>query len=123
MSTYTPTTIDTFHIGVEEGVATVLIQGSLPIQCYQALYTLCFSVYAPVALTINIEDREQVSYTIAQSENLVDLNWLAIALSRFEQGWTRQGNALFSPTPSQLPQKQIIDIFNAARVTPAVCVS
>jgi hypothetical protein len=122
MSIYTPTTIDTFHIGVEEGVATVLIQGSLPRECYNSLYQLCFSVYAPVALTINIEDREQISYTIAQSENWLDLDWLVTALSRFEEGWMRRGNVLFSPIPSRLSQEQIIDMFKAARVTSEVCV-
>ncbi len=115
MTTYTPKTIDSFNIGIEDGIANVLIQGSLPLEHYQALYNLCFSVYSPVVLTVHLENQEYISYTIAQAEEFVDLDWLHQALSRFEEGWTRQDNALFSPIPSQLSEKQIIDTFKVAR--------
>jgi hypothetical protein len=115
MTTYIPKSIDTFNIGVENEIANVLIQGTLPLEHYQALHSLCFSVYAPAVITVYLEDSERISYTIAQSEDLVDLDWLHQALSRFEEGWTRRGNALFSPHRSKLSEKQVTDTFNAAR--------
>jgi hypothetical protein len=57
---------------------------------------------------------DSIFYTIAQQEAQVDLDWLLVALSRFEEGWVRQGNTLFSPNPSKLSQRQIIETLGAA---------
>jgi hypothetical protein len=115
-SSYTFPTVDTFHIAVEEGITTVMVGGSFTPEKYPALYQLCFAVYSAVVLTIDYRDRDKSFYTIAQQEPQVDLDWLLVALSRFEEGWMRQGNTLFSPNPSNLSQRQIIETFGAAKL-------
>lgn len=122
-SSYTSPTVDTFHIAVEEGITTVMVGGSFTPEKYPALYQLCFAVYSPVVLTIDYRDRDNIFYTIAQQEAQVDLDWLLVALSRFEEGWVRQGNTLFSPNPSKLSQKQIIETFGAAKLATETCIS
>lgn len=122
-SSYTSPTVDTFHIAVEEGITTVMLGGSFTPEKYPALYQLCFAVYSPVVLTIDYRDRDNIFYTIAQQEAQVDLDWLLVALSRFEERWVRQGNTLFSPNPSKLSQKQIIETFGAAKLATETCIS
>lgn len=114
-SSYTPTTVDTFHISIEDGVTTVMVGGSFPAEKYPALYQLCFAVYSPIVLTIDYRDRYNIFYTITQQEKQVDLHWLMVALSRFEVGWVLTNNTLFSPNPSKLSQRQIIETFDIAR--------
>ncbi len=122
-SRHTSSTVDTFHIAVEAEITTVMVGGSFSLEKYPALYQLCFTVYSPVVLTIDYRDRDKIFYTIAQQEHSVDLDWLLVALSRFEEGWIRQGNTLSSPNPSKLCQRQIIETFGAAKLATEALIS
>lgn len=122
MTTYSTSTIDSFSIGIDQGVTCVLAQGIISNKL-KAICNLCFAAYSPVALIINITNRFNISYIIAQEANQVDLVWFLNALSRFEGGWVYENNMLFSPSPSKLSQSQIIETFKTARLTAEACIS
>ncbi|NET37440.1 MAG: hypothetical protein F6K19_36350 [Cyanothece sp. SIO1E1] len=77
--------------------------------------------YAPVVLIVDyswIEFREK-NYRLAQQssiENPADLEWMAQALSRFEEeSWKVKDNVLYSPNPSDLKELQVREILKESR--------
>ena len=112
MSVYTPATMGTFNVYTDDGVAFLTNQSDIPRALYHRLFSLGF-LYKPVVLIVDIQDRHQPSYAIAQTNNSIDMNWVLSALSHFELGWFIEDGVLFSPVPSQVSTRMIAQMLSA----------
>ncbi|NET39403.1 MAG: hypothetical protein F6K19_46795 [Cyanothece sp. SIO1E1] len=116
--------LDSLNISLRKPEKLCIIHASFIGSASERAWNLAFELgflYAPAVLIVDeswIEFKER-AYRLAQQSNIenpADLEWMAQALSRFdEDSWKVKDNVLYSPAPSDLKERQVREIFRESR--------
>lgn len=114
---------DFFTIEAADGVATCLIHYELPESMLDGLLEFIHRCYSPLALVVNITDRDRHTYYISQAGCNFDFEWTSKNLNELEPGhWLQKspsviwGNTFLKSETilqtlqaSQLPASEVKD--------------